>query len=107
MVPTVSVPEVSEQAHLLDVREPEEWTAGHAPGAQHVPMSQLPGRLPEVPADREVVVVCRSGIRSANVVQFLLNNGWEKVHNLAGGMEDWAAAGRPMVAEDGSAATVR
>jgi len=106
MVPTVTVPELSTEAYLLDVREPEEWAAGHAPAAQHVPMYELPARLAEVPADREVVVVCRSGVRSARVVEFLLAQGWEKVYNLDGGMEDWAAAGRSLVSESGAPARV-
>jgi rhodanese-related sulfurtransferase len=106
MVPTVAVPDVGADAHLLDVREPEEWAAGHAPGAQHLPMYEVPARLAEVPADRDVVVVCRSGIRSARVVEFLLGNGWENVYNLDGGMEDWVAMGRPLVTDTGAPARV-
>jgi rhodanese-related sulfurtransferase len=106
-VPTVTVPELTGPVHLLDVREADEWAAGHAPGAQHLPMFELPGRLAEVPTDREVVVVCRVGMRSAQVVQFLAGRGWENVRNLAGGMVDWAAAGRPLVSETGAPATVR
>jgi rhodanese-related sulfurtransferase len=98
--------EVPAGAHLLDVREPDEWAAGHAPGAAHVPMMQIPARLDEVPVDREVVVVCRVGARSANVVAYLRANGFDNVHNLDGGMLDWAAAGRPLVSEDGSAARI-
>ncbi|HEY8473525.1 MAG TPA: rhodanese-like domain-containing protein [Natronosporangium sp.] len=106
MVPTVTVPQVGDDAHLLDVREPVEWAAGHAPGAQHLPMYEVPARLAEIPADRDVVVVCRSGIRSAQVVEFLLANGWERVRNLAGGMVDWVAAGRPLVTDTGAPAQV-
>ena len=98
-IPTVTVTDLAADAHLLDVREADEWAAGHAPDAQHVPMSQLTARLSEVPSDREVAVVCRSGHRSARVVEFLRHQGWGNVHNLDGGMQDWAAAGRPMVAE--------
>jgi len=107
MVPTVTVPELTGEVHLLDVREVDEWVAGHAPGAQHLPMYELPGRLAEVPADREVVVVCRVGVRSAQVVQFLIGRGWQNVRNLAGGMQDWAAAGRPLVSDTGAPAMVR
>lgn len=106
MVPTVTVAEVTEDAHLLDVREDDEWRAGHAPDAQHLPMNLIPARLGEVPADRDVVVVCRSGVRSAHVVEFLRRQGHDNVRNLDGGMQDWAAAGRPMVAEDGAPARV-
>ena len=85
-------------AVLLDVREDDEWTAGHAPEARHVPMSQLTGRLDEVPAADPLYVICRSGSRSARVVAFLSQQGVPAV-NVAGGMQCWAAAGRPMVAE--------
>jgi rhodanese-related sulfurtransferase len=98
--------DVSEDAYLLDVREHDEWAAGHAPGAHHVPMMEIPARLAEVPMDGDVVVVCRSGGRSGQVVAYLQRNGWDNVSNLAGGMEDWAAAGRPLVSEDGRPARV-
>ena len=101
-VPSVSVDAVPTDAFLLDVREDDEWQAGHAPGAHHVPMMQIPGRVDEVPDDRDVVVVCRVGSRSAQVVAYLQANGRQQVVNLDGGMLDWAAAGRPMVSEDGS-----
>ncbi|HEY8452618.1 MAG: rhodanese-like domain-containing protein [Micromonosporaceae bacterium] len=100
-VPSVTVAHLPDDVHLVDVREVDEWAAGHAPGAQHLPMSQLAGRLTEVPRDREVVVVCRSGHRSAHVVAYLRHLGWHNVHNLDGGMQEWAAASRPMVAEGG------
>jgi rhodanese-related sulfurtransferase len=105
-VPTVTQADVSEDAHLLDVRELDAWNAGHAPGAHHVPMMEIPVRLAEVPMDGEVVVVCRSGGRSGQVVAYLQRNGWDNVSNLAGGMEDWQAAGRPLVSEDGGPARV-
>ena len=86
---------------LLDVREDEEWEAGHIDGALHVPMHQLPNRLHYAPdtLDRDVpvVVVCRSGGRSAQVTAWLVQNGFD-ARNMAGGMQAWEAAGRPMVA---------
>ncbi|MEH0842984.1 rhodanese-like domain-containing protein [Micromonospora sp. CPCC 205711] len=100
-VPSVPVTEIHDDIYLLDVREDDEWTAGHAPGAHHLPMMQLPGRLAEVPTDREVAVVCRSGGRSAQVVGYLLNNGWEQVRNVDGGMRHWEAVGKPVVGGDG------
>ncbi|NJP30482.1 rhodanese-like domain-containing protein [Micromonospora thermarum] len=100
-VPTVTVPEIADDTYLLDVREDDEWAAGHAPGAHHLPMMELPSRLAEVPTDRDVAVICRSGGRSAQVVAYLMRNGWEQVRNVEGGMGDWAAAGRPVVGEDG------
>lgn len=92
---------VPDDTYLLDVREGDEWAAGHAPTAHHLPMTELPGRLAEVPSDREVAVICRSGGRSAQVVAYLLRNGWDQVRNVEGGMGDWAAAGRPVVTDDG------
>lgn len=105
-IPAISVEQVPLDAVILDVREDDEWAAGHAPDALHVPMMQVPSRTDEIPADRDVVVVCRVGQRSAQVTAFLLHNGWERVINLDGGMTDWEAAGRPMVSEDGGAARV-
>jgi rhodanese-related sulfurtransferase len=105
-VPTVSIGDVAADAFILDVREDDEWTAGHAPDAMHVPMMQIPARIEEIPADRDVVVVCRVGSRSAQVVAFLQQNGLERAINLDGGMSDWAVAGRPMVSEDGGAPRV-
>ena len=105
-VPEVTVTEVGEDAYLLDVRDADEWAAGHAPQAHHVPMTELLERLDELPADRDVVVVCRVGSRSAQVVAYLQAHGWDRVSNLAGGMWAWQQAGRRMVSGDGSAAYV-
>lgn len=84
---------------LLDVREPDEWTAGHAPGAQHIPMAEVPQRLDELPEVDQLYVVCRSGGRSAKVAAYLNANGWDAV-NVAGGMGGWAASGRVMTGEN-------
>ena len=105
-VPSASVNDVSDDAFLLDVREDDEWTAGHIPGAVHVPMMEIPARTDEVPDDRDVVVVCRVGSRSAQVVAYLRQHGWDRAINLDGGMAAWDAAGRPMVSEDGGVAHV-
>ena len=102
----MSVADVAPDAVLLDVREDDEWVAGHAPGALHVPMMDVPVRADEIPTDRDIVVVCRMGQRSAQVVAYLRQRGWERIANLDGGMADWEAAGRPMVSEDGGAARV-
>lgn len=106
MVPTVDVAGVADDVYLLDVREPDEWAAGHPPGAHHVPMMDIPTRADEVPTDRDVVVVCRVGGRSAQVVAYLKQRGFDNVYNLDGGMFAWAAAGRPVVGEGGSAGHV-
>ncbi|GAA2713739.1 rhodanese-like domain-containing protein [Micromonospora olivasterospora] len=100
-IPSIPVTEISDDTYLLDVREDAEWAAGHAPGAHHLPMMELPGRLAEVPKDRDVAVICRSGGRSAHVVAHLVQNGWDQVRNVDGGMYEWAAAGRPVIGEDG------
>jgi rhodanese-related sulfurtransferase len=84
---------------VLDVREPVEWVHGHIDGALHIPMSELPGRLDELP-DEQTLVVCKVGSRSARVVGWLTQQGRDAV-NLDGGMLDWQAAGRPMVSETG------
>jgi molybdopterin/thiamine biosynthesis adenylyltransferase/rhodanese-related sulfurtransferase len=82
---------------LVDVREPHEWNAGHLPEAKHIPLAQVPSRLDEIPRDREVVMICRSGARSAHAQQFLRQSGYEKVLNLAGGMMGWAREVDPRV----------
>lgn len=105
-VPEVGAHEVADDIYLLDVREIDEWSAGHAPGAVLVPMMQIPGRLTELPRDRDIVVVCRVGARSAQVVAFLRAQGWDRVSNLSGGMLSWHAGGRALVSEDGSPARV-
>ena len=96
-IPEVGVSDIPQDAVLLDVREQDEWDAGHAPGAVHLPMTELAGRLEEVPDGDPVYVICRSGGRSARVTAFLNEQGWDSV-NVLGGMGSWAAAGRPMVA---------
>ena len=98
-VPAANVPD---GAWLLDVREADEWAAGYAPGARHIPLGQLGARSAEIPRDETVYVICRSGARSARAAQALGAAGWEAV-NVAGGMQDWAAAGRPMATDSGAA----
>jgi rhodanese-related sulfurtransferase len=91
---------------LVDVREPNEWSAGHIAGALHIPMGELVARLDELPREQDVVVVCRSGGRSAVVTDYLTQGGWQ-ARNLTDGMLAWQARGRPMVSESGAAPTVR
>ena len=87
-------------ALLLDVREPDEWYAEHAPGAMFIPMGRVRAHQHELPRDRQIVVVCRSGGRSAAVAASLRRWGFDAI-NLAGGMCAWAAAGLPVVSGDG------
>ncbi|HET9082390.1 MAG TPA: rhodanese-like domain-containing protein [Trebonia sp.] len=88
-------------ALLLDVREPREWQAGHAPKARHIPLGQLAHRVRELPNGRAVITVCRSGARSARAAALLAGEG-RQVSNLTGGMHAWARAGLPVVAKGGS-----
>ncbi|WP_219470423.1 rhodanese-like domain-containing protein [Nonomuraea rhizosphaerae] len=99
-VPEIPARDVPDDAYLLDVREQEEWVAGHAPDAVHIPMTQIQGRVEEVPGDRTVYVVCRVGGRSFRVAAWLNQLGREAV-NVDGGMESWESARRPMVSETG------
>ena len=106
-MPEVDAASVPADALLLDVREADEWQAGHAQDALHVPMSEFVGRFDEVTSrtgdGRPVYLVCHSGGRSAQVAQYLQQQGVEAV-NVAGGMLAWAAAGRPLVGEGDAAA---
>jgi rhodanese-related sulfurtransferase len=100
-LPSIAPADVPDGAYLLDVRESAEWDAGHAPDAVHVPMMTLPSRLDELPADRQIVVLCRHGHRSAQVVNYLVAHGYTNAVNLNGGIVDWVAAGRPIMTDDG------
>jgi rhodanese-related sulfurtransferase len=97
----VTAASVPDGAWLLDVREDDEWAAGHAPGATHIPLGDVGTRATEVPRDTTIYVICRSGGRSARATLALVGSGWDAV-NVAGGMQDWAAAGRPMITDSGS-----
>lgn len=97
--------QVASGALLLDVREQDEWDAGHAPGALHVPLGELSARVDELPKDRPIVAVCRMGGRSEKATIALRNSGYDVV-NLDGGMRAWASAGQPVVVEAGSPGNV-
>lgn len=110
-VPSVAATQVPEGARILDVREGDEWAAGHIEGALHVPLADVPQRLADLSTagtdgDAPLVVVCRSGGRSARAVAWLVRNGVDAV-NLDGGMGAWADAGRPMVSDLGVEPFVR
>ena len=102
VIPFIDAPSVPSDSHLLDVREQDEWDAGHVEGSQHIPIGELLARLDEVPADRKVVVVCRVGSRSAQVTAYLGQQGYDVV-NLDGGLEAWVDAGRPLTSDAGPA----
>jgi rhodanese-related sulfurtransferase len=99
--PSVMSSDLPTGAYLLDVREPDEWAAGHAPDAVHIPVGALSQRAGEIPQDREIYVICRSGARSAYAAHSLAGAGWTTV-NVADGMTGWAVAGRPMISETGT-----
>lgn len=84
---------------LLDVREDDEWAAGHAPQARHVPLSQV--RTASLPTDRPIVAVCRSGKRSSKAVKALTARGLDAI-NLTGGMTAWKKAGLEVTSSGGA-----
>jgi len=86
--------------HLLDVREDDEWAAGHIDGAQHIPLGELSARLGELPKERTIVAVCRSGSRSEAAVRGLRKLGYE-AENLEGGVNAWDRAKLPLVDNSG------
>jgi rhodanese-related sulfurtransferase len=94
-----------ESVVLLDVREDDEWQRGHAEGAVHIPMGDVPARVDEIDPDAQLFVVCHLGGRSARVAQYLAQNGYAPI-NVSGGMQAWADAGRPVVTDSGDAGTV-
>ncbi|MGV9663058.1 rhodanese-like domain-containing protein [Nocardia niigatensis] len=85
-------------AQLLDVRERDEWQLGRAPGAIHIPMTDVPARLDEIDIDAEVYVICRQGGRSIPVVEYLNQIGYEAV-TVSGGMVAWQQTGRPLTGD--------
>jgi rhodanese-related sulfurtransferase len=104
-VPTVEVGDLKDDDFLLDVREDDEWRAGHAERALHIPLSEFVARYGELteaaPQDGRVHVICRSGARSAQVAMYLVQQGLDAV-NVAGGMQVWQAVGRPVLQDDGT-----
>ncbi|HUL27218.1 MAG TPA: rhodanese-like domain-containing protein [Streptosporangiaceae bacterium] len=99
-VPQVPAAEVPADGYLLDVREPDEWAAGHVPGALHIPLGELNARYTEIERTPALYVICRSGNRSNHAAQALAGAGWQ-AHNVSDGMIGWHAAGRPMTGESG------
>ncbi len=118
-IPTITVDDISDAPGLaepstsddgrtpilLDVREADEWRAGHAPQAIHLPMSELSERTSELDHTARYHVICRSGNRSGRVVSWMVANGYHAV-NVAGGMYAWAQAGRTVVTESGGTGVV-
>ncbi len=91
----VSAPELAallERAapRLIDVREPWEFEICRIPGSINIPMGEVPGEFARFDADGDTVVICHHGIRSANVIRFLEQQGVESLINLDGGVDAWA-----------------
>jgi|SRR6056297_1403045 len=82
---------------LLDVREEWELAIAAVEGATHMPMDEVPDRLGELARDRDIVVLCRSGVRSAHVARYLEQRGFDRVWNLAGGILEWSARIDPSI----------
>jgi len=83
-------------ALLVDIRERDEFMAVRVEDCLFIPMSQLGVRLDEIPKDRPVMLICATGNRSTNATGYLLQNGWEDVGSVAGGIEGWQRLGLPV-----------
>jgi len=85
-----------DDAVFVDVRERDEWAAGHIPGAVHIPLGELARRKNELSRDQQVIALCRSGRRSLDAVDILTAAGFPDVKSMAGGMIEWSRSGRPV-----------
>ena len=83
-------------AVVIDVRQPEEYVAGHVAGAQLIPLGDVVARLDEVPTDQPVYIICQSGVRSLKAAQFLRASGYDAT-SVAGGTQAWIDSGRDVV----------
>jgi rhodanese-related sulfurtransferase len=103
-VPVIAPADVSDNAIILDVREDDEWNAGHIEGAVHVPLTAVANRMSYEPGelltDDPIVVTCKGGGRASRAAAWLNANGFDAVV-LDGGMLGWLDAGRPMISESG------
>jgi hydroxyacylglutathione hydrolase len=86
---------------MVDVRTPHEWDEAHVAGSMNLPLSQLSGRLAELPPDRPLIVYCASGYRSTIATSLLRRQGRLEVANLVGGLAAWGSAQLPTVAAEG------
>ncbi|MFT2705980.1 rhodanese-like domain-containing protein [Clavibacter zhangzhiyongii] len=89
------------ESWLLDVREDDEWEAGHSAVAHHIPMGELEARAAEIPTDQHIAVVCRSGHRSSIATQALIRGGFA-ASNVTGGMQAWSQMGGDVVTDEGA-----
>jgi rhodanese-related sulfurtransferase len=102
-VPEIDIDEFARRreqgAPVIDVRELDEYQEAHVPGATLIPLATVPDRLGDVPADHDVLVICRSGARSMRAAEFMAANGINAT-NVAGGTVAWIDSGRPIAEGD-------
>ena len=102
-VPEIDIDEFADHvaagARIIDVREPDEYTAGHVPGAVLVPLGTVPDQLDQFGGDGTTYVICQAGGRSMRAAQFAAEHGHEVV-NVAGGTGAWIASGRDVITGD-------
>jgi rhodanese-related sulfurtransferase len=96
ITPAQAYAKFQQGAYFLDVRTQDEWNQGHIAGSTLIPLDELQNKLTELPRDREMVVVCRSGVRSKEGVSILQKAGFTRVSCLSGGLLAWKAAGYPI-----------
>jgi rhodanese-related sulfurtransferase len=92
--------------YVLDVRTPEEFVAGHVPGAVNIPFDQMAARFDEVPKDKDVVLYCRSGRRVGLAAEVLANHGYTRLQHLEGDIGGWVGQGHPVAKPEDAAACV-
>ncbi len=95
-VATVNAIKDRDDVLLIDVREQWEYDEKHIPNITLIPLGDIPARMSELPADKEIIITCRSGNRSGQATEFLRQQGFENVHNMEGGIVAWEAAGNPV-----------
>ena len=93
VVELAKLKEAGENVRVIDIRQPAELTSGIIPGAEALPMHTIPVRMNELNREEKLIMVCRSGARSAQACMFLQQQGYDKVYNLRGGMMAWAGSG--------------
>ncbi len=103
---TVSVDQVPAGALIVDVREDYEWIEGHAAGAIHIPLGDLPVRYEELDPDTDAYIICRTGGRSRQAADWLVSQGYSAL-NIAGGSGAWLEAGYKLESENGQEPNVR
>lgn len=104
---TVPAAEVPEGASLLDVREAYEFAEGHAAGSLHIPVDEIPARFEaELDPDEDYYIICRTGGRSVQIAQWLTGQGYSAIF-VAGGLDGWIQAGRPLESTTGEEPQVR